>query len=31
MEDVGAWDDPVKRARYIKAYAEYDRNNTPQR
>lgn len=25
--DAGVWDDPVLRTRYIKRYAEYDRNN----
>lgn len=25
--DAGVWDDPVLRARYVKRYAEYDRNN----
>lgn len=27
MQEVGAWDDPVKRKAYLAAYAEYDRNN----
>lgn len=27
MQDAGVWDDPVLRQRYIKRYAEYDRNN----
>ena len=26
MEDNGSWDDPVKRQKILKAYAEYDRN-----
>lgn len=26
MEDAGVWDDPVARNKYLKAYAEYDRN-----
>jgi len=25
--DAGVWDDPVLRSRYVKRYAEYDRNN----
>ena len=25
--EAGVWDDPVLRARYVKRYAEYDRNN----
>ena len=25
--DVGVWDDPVLRMKYVKRYAEYDRNN----
>jgi hypothetical protein len=25
--DAGVWDDPVLRQRYVKRYAEYDRNN----
>jgi hypothetical protein len=25
--DAGVWDDPVLRAKYVKRYAEYDRNN----
>lgn len=28
MEEAGVWDDPVARNRYLKAYAEYDRNST---
>lgn len=27
MKDVGAWDDPVARARYAKRYANYDKQN----
>lgn len=27
IKDAGAWDDPVKRNKMIKAYANYDRNN----
>ncbi len=27
MMDSGAWDDPVKRAKQIRAYAEYDKQN----
>lgn len=27
MIDAGVWDDPVLRAKYVKRYAEYDRNN----
>lgn len=30
LQEMGAWDDPAQRARFIKAYAEFDRNN-PQR
>jgi len=26
MEEAGVWDDPVARNKYLKAYAEYDRN-----
>lgn len=26
LEDAGVWDDPVARNKYLKAYAEYDRN-----
>ena len=26
MEEAGVWDDPVLRNKYLKAYAEYDRN-----
>lgn len=27
MQDAGVWDDPILRQRYIKRYAEYDRQN----
>ena len=27
MIDAGAWEDPVKRARMLKAYQAYDRNS----
>lgn len=27
LVDAGVWDDPVLRAKYVKRYAEYDRNN----
>jgi hypothetical protein len=28
MEEAGVWEDPAARNRYLKAYAEYDRNKT---
>jgi hypothetical protein len=27
LVDAGVWDDPVLRMKYVKRYAEYDRNN----
>jgi len=27
LVDAGVWDDPVLRSKYVKRYAEYDRNN----
>ena len=29
MEEVGAWDDPVRREKMLKSYAAWDRNNKP--
>ena len=31
LEEIGAWDDTEKRNRYLKAYAEHDRNNRENR
>lgn len=31
MEEAGVWEDPVLRNRYLKAYAEHDRNNANRR
>lgn len=31
MEDAGVWEDPTLRQRYLKAYAEHDRNNAANR
>ena len=31
MIEAGVWDDPVLRKRYVKSYAEWDRNNTARR
>lgn len=31
MEDAGVWEDPTLRQRYLKAYAEHDRNNANRR
>lgn len=31
MIDAGVWDDPVLRQRYVKRYAEWDRDNKPAR
>jgi hypothetical protein len=30
IKDAGAWDDPAKRAKMIKAYAQFDRQNRTQ-
>jgi len=27
IKDAGAWDDPAKRSKMIKAYAEFDKQN----